>query len=179
MLFRAPVLAGIASGAVTLAFRRWARPRLRAGGRLRTPAGELAVLAVDRVAAPSEAEARGAGFASAAELLASLPGAEPIWRIIFERRDDPRVALRAAVPGPDELAAIRAALARLRFDAAECLALIGANPGGRAPELAAWQGIETAVFKRRVRQLKELGLTESLATGYRLSPRGRVVRDGE
>jgi hypothetical protein len=30
-------------------------------------------------------------------------------------------------------------------------------------------------FKRRVRQLKELGLTESLEIGYRLSPRGRAV----
>jgi len=30
-------------------------------------------------------------------------------------------------------------------------------------------------FKRRVRQLKELGLTESLEVGYRLSPRGRAV----
>jgi hypothetical protein len=32
-----------------------------------------------------------------------------------------------------------------------------------------------APFKRRVRQLKELGLTESLEVGYRLSPRGRTV----
>ena len=30
-------------------------------------------------------------------------------------------------------------------------------------------------FKRRVRQLKELGLTISLKTGYELSPRGREV----
>ena len=30
-------------------------------------------------------------------------------------------------------------------------------------------------FKRRVRRLKELGLTESLEVGYRLSPRGRAV----
>jgi hypothetical protein len=33
------------------------------------------------------------------------------------------------------------------------------------------------LFKRRVRQLKELGLTESLDVGYRLSPRGRSVLD--
>jgi len=31
-------------------------------------------------------------------------------------------------------------------------------------------------FKRRVRSLKELGLTESLEIGYRLSPRGRRFR---
>ena len=30
-------------------------------------------------------------------------------------------------------------------------------------------------FKRDVRKLKELGLTESLEIGYRLSPRGRAI----
>ena len=30
-------------------------------------------------------------------------------------------------------------------------------------------------FKRDVRRLKELGLTESLEVGYRLSPRGRAL----
>jgi hypothetical protein len=39
-------------------------------------------------------------------------------------------------------------------------------------ELAEQVGSERAPFKRRVRQLKELGLTESLEVGYRLSPRG-------
>jgi hypothetical protein len=32
----------------------------------------------------------------------------------------------------------------------------------------------TQPFKARVRRLKELGLTESLDVGYRLSPRGRA-----
>ena len=35
-------------------------------------------------------------------------------------------------------------------------------------------GRETAPFKADVRKLKELGLTESLEVGYRLSPRGRA-----
>ena len=35
-------------------------------------------------------------------------------------------------------------------------------------------GMETSLFKPRVRQLKELGLTESLEIGYRLSPRGEA-----
>ncbi len=34
-------------------------------------------------------------------------------------------------------------------------------------------GEETSRFKRRVRQLKGLGLTISLDVGYRISPRGR------
>jgi hypothetical protein len=41
--------------------------------------------------------------------------------------------------------------------------------------LAPRAGAELPLFKRRVRQLKELGLTESLEVGYRLSPRGRAV----
>ncbi len=45
------------------------------------------------------------------------------------------------------------------------------------PDLAAKVGRETATFKTDVRKLKELGLTESLAIGYRLSPRGEVVVD--
>ena len=38
-------------------------------------------------------------------------------------------------------------------------------------------GRETADFKKDVRKLKELGLTESLAIGYLLSPRGEAVVD--
>jgi hypothetical protein len=34
---------------------------------------------------------------------------------------------------------------------------------------------DVPLFKRRVRQLKALGLAESLEVGYRLSPRGRAV----
>ena len=47
----------------------------------------------------------------------------------------------------------------------------------RAPDLAAQVGRETADFKKDVRKLKELGLTESLDIGYRLSPRGQAVPD--
>jgi len=36
-------------------------------------------------------------------------------------------------------------------------------------------GRETQPFKRDVRKLKELGLTESLERGYQLSPRGQAL----
>ena len=61
----------------------------------------------------------------------------------------------------------------------EALALIEANPARRAPDLAAELGRETAPFKRDVRKLKELGLTESLEIGYRLSPRGAALLGGD
>ena len=55
------------------------------------------------------------------------------------------------------------------------LALLQKNPGVRAGDLAPKLGRERLAFKRDVRKLKELGLTESLKVGYRLSPRGEAV----
>ncbi|CAN5758193.1 hypothetical protein BH20ACT23_BH20ACT23_17740 [soil metagenome] len=53
--------------------------------------------------------------------------------------------------------------------------MIRDNPAVRAADLAVTLGRETQPFKRDVRKLKELGLTESLEVGYRLSPRGRFL----
>jgi hypothetical protein len=81
----------------------------------------------------------------------------------------------------DDWQGIAARLARLdrssRHGAwtAEVLRLIADRPAVRAGDLAASLGRETAPFKVDVRKLKELGLTESLDVGYRLSPRGRAV----
>lgn len=55
--------------------------------------------------------------------------------------------------------------------------MIDRSPQTRAPDFAESLGRETLAFKRDVRKLKELGLTESLAVGYRLSPRGRALRE--
>ena len=55
------------------------------------------------------------------------------------------------------------------------LALIADRPAVRAPDLAASLGRDTLTFKRDVRKLKELGLTESLEVGYRISPRGAAL----
>ena len=54
------------------------------------------------------------------------------------------------------------------------LRMIGENEAVRAPDLAARVGLDVPRFKRRVRQLKGIGLTISLDVGYRLSPRGRA-----
>ncbi len=53
--------------------------------------------------------------------------------------------------------------------------MIRDRPAVRAGDLAPAMGQDTQPFKRDVRKLKELGLTESLEVGYRLSPRGRAV----
>ncbi|WP_433506904.1 hypothetical protein ACQP04_10735 [Pseudonocardia halophobica] len=179
MLLRRPTLDGIAAGEITCAFRRWERPRVRPGTRLRTAVGVVAVTAVDEV----EPHALTAGDAAAAgqaldDLRTMLArGSGPVWRVALHLDGpDPRIALRSADVTPEERAELDARLARFDRDhpwTTETLALIAENPGVRAPDLAARLGRETAPFKRDVRKLEELGLTESLEVGYRLSPRGR------
>ncbi len=96
--------------------------------------------------------------------------------------EDPRIALR----NTDDLSAAdrEALVSRLdRYDQASTngpwtravLAIIQRPPATRAPDLAAEFGRDTQSFKRDVRKLKELGLTESLDIGYRLSPRGTAL----
>lgn len=189
MLFPKPLWAGLADGTITVAFRRWKRPTVRAGGTLRTPAGVLAIDAVEAIteAQITDADARRSGADDRAAVLAALPdgAARTLYRIAFHHAgDDPRVALRERTDlADDEIADLIAALDRL--DAASTdgpwtrgrLAMIAGDPGVRAPDLAARVGEEVPRFKRRVRRLKALGLTESLPIGYRLSPRGRVFLD--
>jgi predicted transcriptional regulator len=57
------------------------------------------------------------------------------------------------------------------------LELIEARPEVRAGDLAEQVGREMHPFKLDVRKLKNLGLTVSLGTGYRLSPRGEAYLD--
>lgn len=188
MMIRPAELAAIKAGTIDLAFRRWARPRVVVGTRMRTGVGLIEVTSVEQVGVSSlrAEDARRAGAASLAALrqaLAARPD-DPVWRIgLAYAGPDPREALRASVPDAAELAAIVARLDRL--DAASphgawtrtTLDLIDRNPTVRAPDLAAQVGRETADFKKDVRKLKELGLTESLAIGYLLSPRGEAVVD--
>ena len=184
MLINPATAAGIADGSVTLAFRRWDRPRIRAGSTQRTVAGVIRVDSVDEVdpAALTEDDARASGVRSLADLhrlLSRRPG-ERVYRMrVSMAGPDPRVALREqAELTPGDRAALDARLDR--FDAAradgpwtrDILRLIAERPGVRAPDLAAALGRETLPFKRDVRKLKELGLTVSLPVGYDISPRG-------
>ena len=177
---------GIADGSVTLAFRRWDRPRMRAGSTQRTSAGVIRVDSVEEIdpATLTEEDARRSGVRSLAELhklLSRRDGAHVYRMRVRLDGPDPRLALREqAELSDDDRAALDARLDR--WDAAradgpwtrEILRLIAARPGVRAPDLAASLGRETLAFKRDVRRLKELGLTVSLPVGYEISPRGRA-----
>jgi len=186
MLLRRDELDAIRAGSIDLAFRRWDRPRLRAGTRMRTAIGLVEVTAVDEIRedAIGDRAARRAGAGSREELLARLATHDerPIFRVGLRfAGPDPRVALRARADLSDEeharIAGRLERLDRARDDpwTYATLALIDRLPATRAAELADEAGRERLAFKRDVRKLKELGLTESLDTGYRLSPRGRAV----
>jgi hypothetical protein len=187
MLFRPADLAAIAAGEVTVAFRRWKRPMVKAGGRQQTAVGVLAFDAVERVDDITPADARRAGFPDPEAAWAMLRGREgDLYRIALRLAGpDPRVALREdAALTADDRAAIAARLARLDRASTHgpwteaTLRAIAAAPGTRAADLAAGLGRERLPFKADVRKLKALGLTESLEIGYRISPRGRAYLEG-
>ncbi|MGL4285594.1 MAG: hypothetical protein ACRCVA_04580 [Phreatobacter sp.] len=58
------------------------------------------------------------------------------------------------------------------------LALIQSRDGMTAGEIAGRLGADKPALKVKIRKLKELGLTESLVSGYCLSPRGRAFLMG-
>jgi Tfp pilus assembly protein FimV len=176
---------GIANGKITLVLRRWDAPRAKAGGTQRTVAGTIRIDDVTEHAGGyrvTAAQARAAGY----------PDAKTAQKELDRRRARHTYVIAVSYLAPDErpdLAAddrlsaadVDAITARLsRWDAAtepwtrRYLTMIAANEAVRAPDLAARVGLDVPRFKRRVRQLKGLGLTISLDVGYRLSPRGRA-----
>jgi NTP pyrophosphatase (non-canonical NTP hydrolase) len=190
MLFEASAWPGIADGTVTLTFRRWKRRQAVAGHRYRTGGGIIEADAVDVVepATVTDADARRAGHASRDTLMAGLRGSDdlPLYRVAFHLVDepDPRTELADA----DRLTAADVAEIDRRLDrldrasprgpwTAATLRLIAERPAVRAGDLAAELGRDRASFKLDVRKLKNLGLTLSLETGYRLSPRGAAYLD--
>jgi hypothetical protein len=184
LLFPSRFLKGIADGSITLAFRRWKSARAKVGSRHNSPVGLIEIDAVDVVELEDVSidDAFNAGYESLDELIGFLSSRDGlIHRVAFHfAGPDPRIALRNRSDLEEaEVTEIKARLAR--FDASEdgpwtvaVLETIRDRPGVRAPDLAASFGRETRPFKRDVRKLKELGLTESLEVGYRLSPRGRA-----
>ena len=186
MLIKRAVLDGIVEGRIDLAFRRQRRPTVKTGGSLRTAVGQLAIGRVDEVSARqiTAADARRAGYASRAEHLRELARKEEgrIYRVeLALGGPDPRVGLRESADLSDaDVAELDRRLTRLDTASThgpwtmETLRLIDAHPATLSTDIAAMVGRERKPFKTDVRKLKELGLTESLEVGYRLSPRGRA-----
>jgi hypothetical protein len=183
VLLRKDTLERIAAGEVTVAFRWWTKPTVKAGGTLQTAVGQLAISSVEPVpvSAVTREDALRAGFPTKAALLRAFPRrrGSRLYRVEFSLAGpDPRIALlqRAKLNQP-ELEDIDARLTRMGPWARRMLELIAAQPAKRAGDLAEQMGQERLPFKANVRKLKALGLTESLEVGYRLSPRGRAYLD--
>jgi hypothetical protein len=188
LLFQKRFHAGLVDGSIRLTFRRWEKPHVRAGGRYRChPIGVLQVDSIDRVPAGtiSEADARGAGFASRDELVRFMsdgpsgpvaPDTE-VWRVALHHAGDGDrvdIALDDHLL-PKDVETLSRRLERLGEWTIPTLRLIGRRPRVAASRLAASLGRERDPFKIDVRKLKRLGLTQSFEVGYELSPRGRAL----
>jgi hypothetical protein len=188
MLIRREILERIKAGEITLQFRRWRRRTVKPGGTLKTRVGVLRIGAIAPVRPEevTDADARAAGFAGAADFRAWLDTMKPgeLDRIeVSYLGEDPRARLRDSSDlSEPELAEIADRLDELDRRAeigawtGRAMDLIARHPGRLAEALAGEMGLAKHPFKARIRKLKELGLTESLEVGYRLSPRGERVR---
>ena len=178
MLFDRRFWPGLADGTVTVAVRRWTRPTVKPGGTLQSPGGLLGIDEVEAIDADevTDDDARAAGYATRADVLADLRPDGTLYRIRFHRiGDDPRIELRQRDDlDAGEVGRLLATLRRAEW-AVPTLRMVGERPATVSTELAEAAGVDRARFKRRARRLKSLGLTESLETGYRLSPRGRAL----
>jgi hypothetical protein len=200
VLLTIAVLEEIRAGRVTVVYRLWQKPTVKTGGTLRTALGALDIVSVAVIdpTTISDTDAQAAGWASPELLIEDLfrerkgsgrgrvvrtEGERRVYRVeVAFRGGDTRAELRSADElSDDEIVDIVARLdgydRRSAFGpwTRSTLQLIDTWPARRAPELAELQGRDTLPFKNDVRKLKELGLTESLTVGYRLSPRGKRV----
>jgi len=175
MLFRRETLERIASGTITLAFRRWHRAAAVTGGTQRTAFGIVRFGQVERVEleAIDTGDATAAGYADREALLRELNSrAGDLYRIELAGIDsDPRETLREDTEVDP---AILTWLRRIDW-APPILRVIEGAPEVRAADLAESLDMPRDRFKARVRELKNRGLTISLETGYRISPRGAAA----
>lgn len=188
LLFKKPFFEGLLSGAITVTYRRWAKPHVKPGGRYRCH--PIGVIEVDTIAlVPTRSitakDAKAAGFDTRDALVAYLAELGPledhteIYRVEFHHGGDgDRVSIALETDlDEDAVATIKKKLARMDEKSPwtkKTLAIIDANPRIAASKLAAKLGRETLPFKTDVRKLKKLGLTQSFEVGYEISPRGRA-----
>jgi hypothetical protein len=188
LLFQKRFHQGLVEGSITLTFRRWAKPKVKPGGRYRChPIGVLEVDRVSKVRASeiSAQDAERSGFPSREALMdyiRSGPGGAleddaELFRIELHHGGDGdrvEIALDARLSDAD-VREISKKLEKMDAKGAwtmKTLRLIEKNPQVAASKLAPKLGRETEPFKVDVRKLKKLGLTQSFEVGYELSPRG-------
>ncbi len=175
-------LDAVVSGEIDRVYRRWKRPAVVKGTLQRTSHGLVEVVGLKQVE-EGDVEPGPAGYGTAEAVLAEIRPPEP-GRDLYEVRirwagDDHRLALRESTEFDESaLTAIDRVVSGIGQRGGPTgivlLQTIADNPGTLAKDLADGIAVEREVLKRRIRQLKEIGLTESLRVGYRLSPRGEA-----
>jgi hypothetical protein len=187
MIFKLSTLQGIKSGIITLAFRKWKKPAVQKGSRIRT---EMAVVEISGITEIDQEEiteddAVNAGFKDLEQLLKAINSVKEgkIYKIeVRYYSEDPRIALRQNTEVSDkELENIKRKLEQLDRYSKEgvwtlaVLKIIRNNPRLRAGDLAEMMHMEKDPLKLNIRKLKNLGLTISHDVGYSLSPLGELV----
>jgi hypothetical protein len=186
MQFSKDAMPGIIDGSITVTFRGWKRAQAKAAGRHRIW-GQLIEIDDVRVIGASEVtddDAVRAGASSAAAVLSRIGDTVDgrIFRIQFHHvGEDDRVERRNdAELSDDRRTEIQRRLDRMDRSSGtgpwttKALRLIATFPGVVSTALARQMDADRPAFKINVRKLKELGLTESLEIGYRLSPLGEA-----
>jgi hypothetical protein len=188
VLFTKDAWPGLADGSITLTVRTWTKPQAKTGGHYRVAGMLLEATDVRQVPAGelTDADAVAAGEGTLAQLLARLGDPAPdqlVWKVGLRHlgRDDRHDRREHADLTDDEVAALKTRLDRLDARSPTgpwtrtTLRLIEKYPGVVSTALARHAKQDRPAFKINVRKLKEMGLTESLDIGYRLSPRGEAL----
>lgn len=187
MMFRREDRERVANGEITVTFRLWKTPKVKAGKRYATGFGTIevedvtvipAALVARRDVKPSGLSDIRAIWESAGEHTQTRVVADTLLhRVQFRFLGDVPVArARAAEP---TLGALRKRLHKMDGLSPRgpwtlrVLRLIEDGPRVPARVLAAELGWQTLDFKANVRKLKALGLTISHEVGYELSDLGR------
>ena len=178
----------IAAGQITVTFRLWKRLHAKVGGQY--PVGPV-VIEVDAIEmipfhAVTTRDMKLAGASTKDALRARAAHAGPIDDDTLVYRIEFHVvgakSTRTATPFDDD----HVALVNTKLDAMDARSKAGAWTRGTlrliaeheamvSTDLAAQMHRPRMEFKADVRKLKALGLTESLETGYRLTPLGRRI----
>ena len=184
MIFRKEFLKKVKDGEVTIAFRQWKKLSISEGGKLKT-SGVILFKRIKVVTANqiTKADAKKAGFLDIESLFKDLSGEGTIYKISFVLfGPDPRIKLReTTVLGLTEKQTLLKKLKSLDNRGSiknwikPVLNHLKKYPGSPSKTISNDLGLDQAQLKLNIRKLKNLGLTISLGTGYKISPRGQSI----
>ena len=184
MILKLATLNGIKAGTISQQFRKWKKPSVKKGSKIKTELGvvEITNMSEELPENISDSDAVRAGYLNRDELLATLNSIDTgiLYRIgVRYYSEDPRIALREnANVSEKDLASLKLKLDRLDSHSKQgswtlkVLLLIKDNPKVRAADLAKKMNHEKNALKINIRKLKNLGLTISHDVGYTISPLG-------